>query len=182
MSPVFDTKTSPVETKYTDDLFNEITRGLNMDEVPEFFKMQAPQSINVCKGSWLLFYNMLSFGCLSKSLKIRIFTTVLTQINVNVMNDAEEKVILSYFGLTLPDINLGEPQADLDKRVRIDALLLFASKVARAPTKLKNSDYDEARQHCKSDEELFEIITMTALSVYALRVSKVLDIACGKSV
>lgn len=71
--------------------------------------------------------------------------------------------------------NLAKDLGNVNPR-RVRAIIIFALKVAKDPQGLTADDYDKVREHGVTDEDILEIILVTAVAVMADTIADALKI------
>lgn len=142
----------------------EIKHGLTIPFVPNFFKGQA-HSLSMLQGIWGAVRNILLNGKLPRSLKEMILVAISNSRNCGYcsnMHYAMCKLLgIEEKDLTIMLHNVEELSPELTKKI-----MKFALRCAEDPQALKDEDYEGLRKLGVSDEEMVEVIAMSALSVF----------------
>src|SRR5919199_6217836 len=143
-------------------LYEEIKREMMVPEVPNFFKALAvsPAALAI---EWAAFKAMYQHRTLPQSLTAMLMYAIAEQNECQYCSASHE---LSCRTLGIDEETLHKVINDLPQLTpeRIRATIQFALKVARAPKALVREDYDALRAEGVSDEELVEIIVLSAIA------------------
>ena len=132
---------------------------------PNFILTQghAPQ---VARGTWDLVRNVLVLGQLPRWLKEMMFVAISNDRDCRYCTAAHVACcrMLGVNPDTLTDL-VRDVNAIADPKVR--DVVLFGIKCSRNPQSLEESDFESLRKHGYTHTEIVEVISMSALAVYA---------------
>lgn len=132
---------------------------------PNFIKTQG-HSLAVARGTWGLVQNVLIGGLLPRTLKEMLFTAISKERACRYCEAAH----LACCRMLGVDVRTLEVLVSNVKGIRPEkarAIILFGMKCARDPQSLDAADYDELRRQGLNQSEIVELVSMSALAVYA---------------
>ncbi len=147
------------------DLYKEIKETMGAPVVPNFFKAQAAVSPMIVNHTSLLVKGILCNGKLGRVLNEKILTAISWARHCDYCESAH-LAFLKVLGVSLTEMELlcGRWDELPDDRER--AVIRFAVKCATDARDLKYRDYDGLRKQGLTDEDIAELVTMSAFSVY----------------
>jgi uncharacterized peroxidase-related enzyme len=155
-------------------IYERIKRELQTPFIPNIMKglATAPNILTHYLESIGTLYGQLS---LPQSLMAMISYTISTKNNCTYCSVAHEVTCRT---LGVDAATLAKLVEDLDnvRPERIQAIIEFAWKVAHDPQGLVRADYDRVRQQGMTEEEIVEIIYVTAISVFVDTLADALQI------
>jgi len=156
------------------EIFSAIKRDMQMPSVPNMMKVFAtsPSALAMLWGMNRAFYEHMT---IPQSLAAMISYTIAAHSNCEYCSAGNEMACRT---LGIDEDTLADLVKDLDNvnPHRIRAIIRFALKVAKDPQGLNNADYDKVREYGVTDEELVEIVLVTAVAVLADIVADALKI------
>jgi uncharacterized peroxidase-related enzyme len=146
-------------------LYLDFQRRMGFPAAPNFIKVQG-HSLAAASGTWGLVQHTLVGGALPRTLKEMMFVAISADRNCRYCEAAHLACcrMLGVDDETLAKLssNIG----DIDPAKARD-ILKFGIKCARDPQSLSKAEFDALRAHGLRESELVEIVSMSALAVYA---------------
>lgn len=160
--PILELESAPKEVV---DVYNDFQRRMGFPAAPNFIKTQG-HSVAASRGTWGLVQNVLVGGLLPRTLKEMMFVAI-SQDRACRYCEAAHLACCRMLGI--------EPSMLKDLLANVTAIsppksrdiILFGVKCARAPQSLAKSDFENLRHHGLNNSEIMEVISMSALAVYA---------------
>ena len=143
------------------ELYGEIQRGLGIPFVPNIDKMLA-HAPNALRGSWAAFDQIFLNSSLPPSLSLMILYTVSAANNCQY---CEPLFKASCMSAGIDRDTLAALERDLDglSPVRVQAIVKLAQKCACDRESLSEADFDNVRAQGVTEQEIVEIIALSAL-------------------
>ena len=146
-------------------LYLDFQRRMGFPAAPNFIKVQG-HSLAAASGTWGLVQHTLVGGSLPRTLKEMIFTAISADRKclyceaahlaccrmLGVDNELLEKLASNVEGIDPP---------------KARDIIKFGIKCARDPQALSKADFETLRGHGLRESEIVELISMSALAVYA---------------
>jgi len=146
-------------------LYLDFQRRMGFPAAPNFIKVQG-HSLAAARGTWGLVQNTLVGGALPRTLKEMMFAAISADRNCRYC-EAAHLACCRMLGVDDETLAmLSSNIADIDPAKARD-ILKFGIQCARDPQSLRQADFDALRAHGLRESELMEIISMSALAVYA---------------
>ena len=155
-----DDASSEVRSVYVD-----FQRRMGFPAAPNFIKAQG-HSLAVSSGTWGLVSHVLVEGALPRTIKEMLLVTISHDRRCRYCEAAHIAccrmlgVDIHTLETLIADVNKVEPEATR-------AILLFGLKCARNPQSLDAADFESLRSVGLTNTEIVEVISMSALAVYA---------------
>ncbi len=145
-------------------VFDDIKREVNIPFIPNFFRTLAT-SPPALAGTWNAELKIHMQTTLPMSLKTMILFSIAAARQCKYCSALHEVTCRT---LGIDEETLGALVKDLDTLAprRVQEIIKFALKCAENSSSLTEADYDHVREQGVSDEELTEIIALSALGVY----------------
>lgn len=146
-------------------VYADFEQKMGFPAPPNFIKAQG-HSLDVVKGTWGLVGNVLARGKLPRALKEMLFVAISHERRCRYCEAAHiaccrmlgvETATIAKLVASAPDLS---PARSRD-------IVAFGVKCARDPQSLTAEDFATLRSHELSEGEVVEIISMSALAVYA---------------
>ena len=146
------------------ELYEDIQRDMGIPFVPNIDKALA-SAPNVLKGTWEVTKNVFLQTTLPMSLAMMILYKIASGNNCEYCASIHKVNCMSS---GIDEDTLAALESDLEalSPVRVQTILRFAEKCAFDRHNLTDADYDEVRDQGVTDEEMIEIVALTALSTY----------------
>lgn len=147
------------------DLYVDFQRKMGFPAAPNFIKTQG-HSLAVARGTWGLVQNVLVGGALPRTLKEMMFVAISQDRGCRYCQAAH---LACCRMLGVDPIALEQLSTNVTgiSPAKVRAIILFGIKCARAPQSLNADDFASLREHGLRDAEIVEVISMSALAVYA---------------
>jgi len=149
-------------SKESNAVYDEFHRRMQFPAPPNFIMTQG-HSANVARGTWELVKNVLVTGHIERWKKEMIFVAISKERNCHYCF-AAHVACCRMLGVDIEQL-VNDVQNVTDPVLR--DMILFAMKCARDPQSLTVGDYDVVRKHGLSQAHIMELISMSALAVYA---------------
>ena len=146
-------------------VYADFQRRMGFPAAPNFIKAQGP-SLAVAKGTWELVSNVLVGGAIPRTIKEMLFVAISHDRQCRYCEAAHVArcrmlgVDARTVQTVIEDLNQLEPQTTR-------AILSFGLKCGRNPQSLDDGDFDSLKRVGLTDTEIVEVISMSALAVYA---------------
>ena len=155
-------------------VYSEILQVKHLRKIPNFFKTLA-NSTRVLQGTWRVYRDVSTRGEISEPLKEMIFVAI---------SAATECIYCEAAHLAFCRILKVDAETCKNLVNNIDALtpartsdiVRFAVKVGTEPKSLVQADYDILRKNGLGDEEIIEVVAMSAFARYAITVAEALKL------
>ena len=147
------------------DLYFDFQRRMGCPEPPNFIKTQG-HSLAVARGTWGLVQNVLVGGALPRTLKEMVLTAISSERHCRYC-EAAHLTFCRMLGVEAD--SLGKLMGNVEElgSARVRDIVSFGMKCARDPQSLQSEDYETLRHHGLSAAEILELISISALAVYA---------------
>jgi uncharacterized peroxidase-related enzyme len=146
-------------------LYLDFQRRMGFPAAPNFIKVQG-HSLAAASGTWGLVQHTLVGGALPRTLKEMMFAAISADRKC-LYCEAAHLACCRMLGVDDETLAmLSSNIADIDPAKARD-ILKFGIQCARDPQSLHKADFDALRAHGLRESELMEIISMSALAVYA---------------
>jgi uncharacterized peroxidase-related enzyme len=147
------------------DVYHDFQRRMGFPAAPNFIKTQG-HSLAATRGTWGLVQNVLVGGLLPRTLKEMMFVAISQSRNCRYC-EAAHLACCRMLGV--------EPSAlhDLVSNVtdisppKVREIILFGLKCASDPRSLTDDDFEGLRRYGLGPSEIMEVISMSALALYA---------------
>jgi len=157
-----------VDAEDTDEkltaVFEEIQREMGVPFVPNLFRATA-SSHTALLGSWELMKQVYLRSTLPRAITAMILYYVADKNNCAYCASVHS-VTCQTLGITQETLSVLSSDVTKLNPERVQVILSFASKCAFDPHNLVEEDYEKLRDQGVTDEEITEIITVTALGKY----------------
>lgn len=147
------------------EVYRDFQRRMGFPAPPNFIKTQG-HSLAVARGTWGLVQNVLVGGELPRTLKEMMFTAI-SQDRACRYCEAAHLACCRMLGIDEESIDRLLSNLDSLAPERTRDIIRFSVKCARDPQGLEEADFEALRGHGLSPSEIVEIISMSALAVYA---------------
>jgi len=146
-------------------LYMDFQRRMGFPAAPNFIKVQG-HSLAAASGTWGLVQNTLVGGSLPRTLKEMVFAAVSADRGC-IYCEAAHLACCRMLGVDERTLaKLVDDVEGIDP-AKARAIVKFGIKCARDPQGLVKADFDLLRHHGLRESELIELISMSALAVYA---------------
>ena len=162
MIPTLELDDAPPEVR---SLYADFQRRMGFPAAPNFIKAQG-HSLAVARGTWGLVSNVLVGGVLPRTIKEMLFVAISHDRQCRYC-DAAHVACCRMLGVDPATIAAVVEELDQVQPEATRAILAFGLKCARNPQSLEVGDFDSLRQVGLGDAEIVEVISMSALAVYA---------------
>jgi uncharacterized peroxidase-related enzyme len=132
---------------------------------PNFIKAQG-HSLAVSRGTWGLVSNVLVGGALPRTIKEMLFVAI-SQDRKCRYCEAAHIACCRMLGIDAITISVMMQHLDTLEPETTRAIIMFGLKCARNPQSLDNADFESLRKVGLANPEIIEVISMSALAVYA---------------
>jgi uncharacterized peroxidase-related enzyme len=146
-------------------LYLDFQRRMGFPAAPNFIKVQG-HSLAAASGTWGLVQHTLVGGSLPRTLKEMLFTAISAQRKC-IYCAAAHLACCRMLGID--DDALAKLSSDVESidPPKAREIIKFGLKCARDPQSLTKADFAVLRKHGLSESEIVELISMSALAVYA---------------
>lgn len=158
----------------TKRVYDEILKVKHLRKLPHFFQTLA-NSTPVLQGTWSVYRDVSTRGAVSEALKEMIFVAISAATDCAYCEAAH----LAFCRILKVDAETCKNlvrNLDALKPPRTRDIVRFAVKAGIEPKSLVKADYDLLRQNGVSDEEIIEIVAMSAFARYAITVAEALKL------
>ena len=146
-------------------LYLDFQRRMGFPAPPNFIKVQG-HSLAAASGSWGLVQHTLVGGVLPRTLKEMVFAAISADRDCQYC-EAAHLACCRMLGVDETQLTkLVDNVEDIDPP-KARAIIKFGVKCARAPQSLVEADFAELRTYGMRTAEIVELISMSALAVYA---------------
>jgi len=146
-------------------VYADFQRRMGFPAAPNFIKAQG-HSLAVATGTWGLVSNVLVGGALPRTVKELLFVAISHDRNCRYC-EAAHIACCRMLGVDARTIQTVIEQLDRVEPETTRAILSFGLKCARNPQSLEASDFERLKRVGLTDPEIVEVISMSALAVYA---------------
>ena len=146
-------------------VYSDFQRRMGFPAPPNFIKTQG-HSLAVARGTWGLVQNVLVGGVLPRTLKEMMFSAISRDRQCRYC-EAAHLACCRMLGVDPHTLEMLVSRVDGITPEKARDIILFGIKCARDPQALAVADYDQLRHHGLNPSEIVEIISMSALAVYA---------------
>ncbi|MDM0117121.1 carboxymuconolactone decarboxylase family protein [Variovorax sp. J22R133] len=146
-------------------LYLDFQRRMGFPSAPNFIMVQG-HSLAAASGTWGLVQNTLVGGSLPRTLKEMVFAAISADRKCRYCEAAHLACcrMLGVDEVTLEKLSTNVEDVD---PVKARDIIKFGIKCARDPQALTKFDFDHLRSHGLRESEIMELISMSALAVYA---------------
>ena len=146
-------------------LYLDFQRRMGFPATPNFIKVQG-HSLAASRGTWGLVQNTLVGGSLPRTLKEMLFAAISADRKCRYCEAAH---LACCRMLGVDDETLAQLSTDIEgiDPAKARDIIKFGVKCARDPQSLARADFDSLRAHGLRESELVELVSMSALAVYA---------------
>jgi uncharacterized peroxidase-related enzyme len=158
----------------TKRVYEQILKVKHLRKVPNFFQTLA-NSTSVLQGTWSVYRDVSTRGAVPETLKEMIFVAISAATECAYCEAAH----LAFCRILKVDAETCENlvrNIDALKPPRTRDIVRFAVKAGTEPKSLVKGDYDILRGNGLSDEEIIEIVAMSAFARYAITVAEALKL------
>ncbi|RZL93567.1 MAG: hypothetical protein EOP82_07110 [Variovorax sp.] len=146
-------------------LYLDFQRRMGFPSAPNFIMVQG-HSLAAASGTWGLVQNTLVGGSLPRTLKEMVFAAISADRKCQYC-EAAHLACCRMLGVDEETLEkLSTDVEDIDP-VKARDIIKFGIKCARDPQALTKTDFDHLRSHGLRESEIMELISMSALAVYA---------------
>jgi uncharacterized peroxidase-related enzyme len=146
-------------------LYLDFQRRMGFPAAPNFIKVQG-HSLAAASGTWGLVQHTLVGGALPRTLKEMMFAAISADRKC-LYCEAAHLACCRMLGVDDETLaKLSAHVGDIDPAKARD-ILMFGIKCARDPQSLTKADFDGLRAHGLRESDIVEVISMSALAVYA---------------
>ena len=146
-------------------LYLDFQRRMGFPAPPNFIKVQG-HSIAAASGTWGLVQNTLVGGALPRTVKEMLFAAISAERKCRYC-EAAHLACCRMLGVDDEDISKLVSNVDGINPPKVRAIITFGLKCARDPQSLVEEDFAALRAHGLRQSEIVELISMSALAVYA---------------
>lgn len=147
------------------ELYLDFQRRMGFPAPPNFIKVQG-HSLAAAKGSWGLVQNTLVGGALPRTLKEMVFTAISADRQCRYC-EAAHLACCRMLGVDEEALAKLADDVDAIDPPKARAIIKFGVKCARDPQGLGPEDFASLREQGVRESEIVELISMSALAVYA---------------
>jgi uncharacterized peroxidase-related enzyme len=147
------------------EIYSDFMRRMGFPGPPNFIRTQG-HSVATARGTWGLVQNVLVGGVLPRTLKEMMFAAISRDRQCGYCEAAH---LACCRMLGVDHGTLQQLVANLEgiSPEKARDIILFGVKCARDPQSLEEADYQRLREHGLSQSEIVEVVSMSALAVYA---------------
>ena len=146
-------------------VYVDFQRRMGFPAAPNFIKAQG-HSLAVATGTWGLVSNVLVGGAVPRTIKEMLFVAISHDRNCRYC-EAAHIACCRMLGVDMGTIHTVLQRLDRVEPETTRAILSFGLKCARNPQTLEAGDFESLKQFGLADAEIVEVISMSALAVYA---------------
>ncbi|HEY5420823.1 MAG TPA: carboxymuconolactone decarboxylase family protein [Marmoricola sp.] len=146
-------------------VYSDFQRRMGFPAPPNFIKTQG-HSLAVAQGTWGLVQNVLVGGALPRTLKEMMFSAISRNRQCRYC-EAAHLACCRMLGVDPHTLEMLVSRVDGITPEKARDIILFGIKCARDPQGLEVTDYDQLRHHGLNPSEIVEVVSMSALAVYA---------------
>jgi uncharacterized peroxidase-related enzyme len=147
------------------DLYEDFRRQMGFPAPPNFI-LTLGHAPAVAEGTWGLVQNVLVGGRLPRTLKEMMLLAVSHDRQCRYC-EAAHTACCRMLGVDAATLEALVARMEDVQPQKARDVLLFAVQCARDPQSLRDADFDVLRRHGLAEPEILEIISMSALAVYA---------------
>lgn len=158
----------------TKRIYQEILEVKHLRKLPNFFQTLA-NSTSVLQGTWSVYRDVSTRGAISEALKEMIFVAISAATDCAYCEAAH----LAFCRILKVDAETCKNlvhNIDALTPTRTRDIVRFAVKAGTKPKSLVKEDYDLLRENGLSDEEIVEVVAMSAFARYAITVAEALKL------
>jgi uncharacterized peroxidase-related enzyme len=155
-------------------VYEEILKVKHLHKLPHFFQTLA-NSTPVLQGTWSVYCDVSTRGLVSEVLKEMIFVAISAVTECKYCEAAH----LAFCRILKVDAETCENlvhNIDALEPLRTRNIVRFAVKAGTEPKSMVKADYDALRKEGLSDEEIIEIVAMSAFARYAITIAEALKL------
>ena len=146
-------------------VYGDFQRRMGFPAAPNFIKAQG-HSLAVATGTWGLVSHVLVGGALPRTIKEMLFVAISRDRNCRYC-EAAHIACCRMLGVDARTIETVVQRLDSVEPETSRAILSFGLKCARNPQSLEDGDFESLKRVGLTDTEIVEVISMSALAVYA---------------
>lgn len=146
-------------------LYLDFQRRMGFPAPPNFIKVQG-HSLAAASGSWGLVQNTLVGGTIPRTLQEMVFTAISADRNCRYC-EAAHLACCRMLGVDEDALAKLATDVDAIDPPKARAIIKFGVRCARDPQSLRPEDFASLREHGVRESEIVELISMSALAVYA---------------
>lgn len=147
------------------DVYHDFQRRMGFPAAPNFIKTQG-HSLAVVHGTWGLVQHVLIGGLLPRTLKEMMFVAI-SQARKCRYCEAAHLACCRMLGVEPAQLELLVANVPDISPPKVREIILFGLKCAENPQSLSEGDFERLRRHGLRESEIAEVISMSALAVYA---------------
>ena len=147
------------------ELYMDFQRRMGFPAAPNFIKIHG-HSLAAASGTWGLVQNVLVGGSLPRTLKEMLFVAVSSDRQCRYC-EAAHLACCRMLGVDNDSLALLAGNVESIDPPKARAIVRFGVKCARDPQGLTKEDFESLRSHGLRQSEIVELISMSALAVYA---------------
>jgi uncharacterized peroxidase-related enzyme len=146
-------------------LYLDFQRRMGFPAAPNFIKTQG-HSLAVASGTWGLVQNVLVGGVLPRTIKEILFTAISSDRQCQYC-EAAHLACCRMLGVEPATLQQLADRMTNFSPAKVKDMVEFGLKCSRAPQSLSELDFQRLRGHGLREPEILELISMSALAVYA---------------
>jgi uncharacterized peroxidase-related enzyme len=146
-------------------VYHDFQRRMGFPAAPNFIKTQG-HSLAAARGTWGLVQNVLIGGVLPRTLKEMMFVAI-SQARKCRYCEAAHIACCRMLGIEPRELEVLVSNVDLMSPPKARDIIMFGLKCAEAPQSLTSVEFEGLRAHGLGESEIAEIVSMSALAVYA---------------
>jgi len=147
------------------DVYSDFQRRMGFPSAPNFITTQG-HSPSAARGTWGLVHNVLVGGLLPRTLKEMLFSAI-SKDRACRYCEAAHLACCRMLGVDSRTLEQLVTNLDSVSPEKARDIIQFGVKCARDPQSLDSADYDRLRHHGLTLSEIVEVVSMSALAVYA---------------
>ena len=146
-------------------VYLDFQRRMGFPAAPNFIKAQG-HSLAVAAGTWGLVSNVLVGGAIPRTIKEMLFVAISNDRNCRYC-EAAHVACCRMLGVDTRTVQMVMQELDKVEPETTRAILAFGVKCARNPQSLDAGDFESLRRVGLTTTDIVEVISMSALAVYA---------------
>jgi uncharacterized peroxidase-related enzyme len=146
-------------------LYMDFQRRMGFPAPPNFIKVQG-HSLAAASGTWGLVQNTLVGGTLPRTVKEMVFSAISADRSCRYC-EAAHLACCRMLGIDEDSLEQLTTDVDAIDPPKVRAIIKFSVKCARDPQSLQAADFAELKTFGMPQSEIVELISMSALAVYA---------------
>jgi uncharacterized peroxidase-related enzyme len=147
------------------DVYNDFQRRMGFTAAPNFIKTQG-HSLAAVRGTWGLVQHVLVGGLLPRTLKEMMFVAISRARQCRYC-EAAHLACCRMLGIEPRELEVLISNPTELSPAKVRDIILFGLKCAGAPQSLAEADFEGLRRHGLGESEIAEVVSMSALAVYA---------------